>query len=43
MLELGVKLLVAYLIGTLLGSLILGRMRGVDIRSMGSEIGRAHV
>jgi glycerol-3-phosphate acyltransferase PlsY len=36
MLELGVKLLVAYLLGTLLGSLILGRMRGVDIRSMGS-------
>jgi acyl phosphate:glycerol-3-phosphate acyltransferase len=36
MLELGVKLLLAYLLGTLLGSLILGRMRGVDIRSMGS-------
>jgi glycerol-3-phosphate acyltransferase PlsY len=36
MLELGVKLLVAYLLGTLLGSLILGRLRGVDIRSMGS-------
>ena len=36
MLELGVKVLVAYLLGTLLGSLILGRMRGVDIRSMGS-------
>jgi acyl phosphate:glycerol-3-phosphate acyltransferase len=36
MLELGVKLLVAYLLGTLLGSLILGRMRGVDIRSLGS-------
>jgi acyl phosphate:glycerol-3-phosphate acyltransferase len=36
MLELGVKLLIAYLLGTLLGSLILGRVRGVDIRSMGS-------
>src|SRR6202521_842818 len=36
MLELGVKVLVAYLLGTLLGSLILGRLRGVDIRSMGS-------
>jgi acyl phosphate:glycerol-3-phosphate acyltransferase len=36
MLELGTKLLVAYLIGTLLGSLILGRLRGVDIRNMGS-------
>src|ERR1700761_4455854 len=36
MLELGVKLLLAYLIGTLLGSLILGRLRGIDIRSMGS-------
>ncbi len=36
MLELGVKSLIAYLLGTLLGSLILGRLRGVDIRSMGS-------
>jgi glycerol-3-phosphate acyltransferase PlsY len=36
MFELGVKLLLAYLLGTLLGSLILGRLRGVDIRSMGS-------
>jgi glycerol-3-phosphate acyltransferase PlsY len=36
MLELGVKILAAYLLGTLLGSLILGSMRGVDIRSMGS-------
>jgi glycerol-3-phosphate acyltransferase PlsY len=36
MLELGAKLLIAYLLGTLLGSLILGRVRGVDIRSMGS-------
>src|SRR5277367_2666752 len=36
MLELGVKILIAYLLGTVLGSLILGRLRGVDIRSMGS-------
>jgi glycerol-3-phosphate acyltransferase PlsY len=36
MLELGVKIVVAYLLGTLLGSLLLGRVRGVDIRSMGS-------
>jgi acyl phosphate:glycerol-3-phosphate acyltransferase len=36
MLELGVKLLIAYLLGTLLGSLILGWLRGVDIRSLGS-------
>jgi glycerol-3-phosphate acyltransferase PlsY len=36
MLELGTKLLIAYLIGTLLGSLLLGRLRGVDIRNMGS-------
>jgi glycerol-3-phosphate acyltransferase PlsY len=36
MLELGVKILTAYLLGTVLGSLILGRLRGVDIRSMGS-------
>jgi len=36
MLELAVKILIAYLLGTLLGSLILGRLRGIDIRSMGS-------
>jgi acyl phosphate:glycerol-3-phosphate acyltransferase len=36
MLELGVKVLIAYLLGTLLGSLILGRLRGIDIRNMGS-------
>jgi glycerol-3-phosphate acyltransferase PlsY len=36
MLELGVKVLMAYLLGALLGSLILGRLRGVDIRAMGS-------
>jgi glycerol-3-phosphate acyltransferase PlsY len=36
MLELGLKSLIAYLLGTLLGGLILGRFRGVDIRSVGS-------
>ncbi len=36
MLELGVKSLMAYLLGALLGSLILGRLRGVDIRRLGS-------
>jgi acyl phosphate:glycerol-3-phosphate acyltransferase len=36
MLELGVKLVIAYLLGTALGSLILGMFRGVDIRGMGS-------
>jgi acyl phosphate:glycerol-3-phosphate acyltransferase len=36
MLELGVKILIAYLIGGVLGSLVLGKMRGVDIRSLGS-------
>lgn len=36
MLELGVKTLVAYLLGSLIGSLVLGRLRGVDIRQLGS-------
>jgi acyl phosphate:glycerol-3-phosphate acyltransferase len=37
MLELASKLLVAYLLGAMLGSLIVGRLRGgVDIRTMGS-------
>jgi acyl phosphate:glycerol-3-phosphate acyltransferase len=36
MLELGLKSLIAYLLGTFLGGLILGRLRGVDIRSVGS-------
>ncbi|GAC1303165.1 MAG: glycerol-3-phosphate 1-O-acyltransferase PlsY [Steroidobacteraceae bacterium] len=36
MLELGVKTLIAYLLGTLLGSLLLGWFRGVDIRRLGS-------
>lgn len=37
MLELGVKTLLAYLLGAAIGSLIVGRLRGgVDIRTMGS-------
>jgi glycerol-3-phosphate acyltransferase PlsY len=35
-LELGVKALVAYLLGSLIGSLVLGRFKGVDIREQGS-------
>jgi glycerol-3-phosphate acyltransferase PlsY len=35
-LELGLKTLVAYLLGSLIGSLLLGRLRGVDIRQQGS-------
>ena len=37
MLELGVKFLISYFIGSLMGALIVGRLRGgVDIRTMGS-------
>src|SRR5580692_8570401 len=36
MLELSVKTLLAYLLGALLGSLVLGQLRGVDIRRAGS-------
>jgi len=37
MLELGLKVLLSYFVGSLMGSMIVGRMRGgVDIRSMGS-------
>jgi acyl phosphate:glycerol-3-phosphate acyltransferase len=36
MLELGCKALVAYLLGSVIGSLLLGRLRGVDIRKQGS-------
>jgi glycerol-3-phosphate acyltransferase PlsY len=35
-LELGVKTLLAYLLGAVSGSLLLGRLRGVDIRQLGS-------
>ena len=36
MLEVPVKLLLSYLLGSLVGSLLLGRWRGVDIRKLGS-------
>jgi len=37
MLELGVKFLISYLIGSLMGAMIVGKLRGgVDIRTMGS-------
>ena len=36
MLELGLKSLLAYLLGSLVGSLLVGRLRGVDIRTQGS-------
>jgi glycerol-3-phosphate acyltransferase PlsY len=34
--ELGFKTLIAYLLGSVIGSLLLGRLRGVDIRTQGS-------
>ena len=38
MLELGVKVLLAYLLGSVLGSLVVGKLKGgVDIRQMGSH------
>jgi len=37
MLELGVKFLISYFIGSLMGAMIIGRLRGgIDIRTMGS-------
>lgn len=36
MTALAVKLLVSYLLGSLMGALLIGRMRGVDIREQGS-------
>jgi glycerol-3-phosphate acyltransferase PlsY len=36
MLELGLKTLIGYLLGSLMGALLVGRMRGVDIRERGS-------
>jgi acyl phosphate:glycerol-3-phosphate acyltransferase len=35
-LELSIKSLLAYLLGALIGSLLVGRVRGVDIRTLGS-------
>lgn len=37
MLELSLKTLLAYLLGSLIGSLLVGRLRGVDIRTLGSR------
>jgi glycerol-3-phosphate acyltransferase PlsY len=34
--EFGIKVLVAYLLGSVVGSLVVGRLKGVDIRKMGS-------
>jgi glycerol-3-phosphate acyltransferase PlsY len=36
MLELGLKVLVAYLLGSIVGALAIGHFRGIDIRTMGS-------
>jgi glycerol-3-phosphate acyltransferase PlsY len=36
MLEFGLKVLISYLLGSLNGSLLLGRLKGVDIRLLGS-------
>lgn len=36
MLELGLKTLLAYLLGSVMGALLMGRRRGVDIRQLGS-------
>lgn len=36
MLELGLKSLLAYLLGSVMGALLAGRFRGVDIRQLGS-------
>ena len=36
MLELGLKVLIAYGLGSIVGALVIGQLRGVDIRTMGS-------
>ena len=36
MLELGIKLVIAYFLGSIVGALVIGSFRGVDIRTMGS-------
>ena len=36
MLELGIKLVVAYFLGSIVGALVIGSFRGVDIRTLGS-------
>jgi len=35
-LELGLKVLIAYLLGSLMGALLVGGLRGIDIRNLGS-------
>ncbi len=37
MLELGLKSLLSYLLGSLMGAMLVGRMRSVDIRKLGSQ------
>lgn len=34
--DFGLKILIAYLLGSIVGSLVVGRLKGVDIREMGS-------
>jgi len=36
LLELGLKTLIAYLLGSIVGALVVGQFRGVDIRTLGS-------
>lgn len=36
MIELGLKVIASYLLGGIVGALVLGRLRGVDIRALGS-------
>ncbi len=37
MLELGVKFLISYFIGSIMGAMVIGKLRGgIDIRTMGS-------
>ena len=36
MLELGIKLVAAYFLGSIVGALVIGSFRGIDIRTMGS-------
>lgn len=36
MIELAIKTIVSYLLGSVMGSLIVGRVRGIDIRELGS-------
>lgn len=36
MLELGLKTLISYLLGSINGSIVLGRLRGIDVRTFGS-------